>query len=165
MIESVYFRDSQPQDTERLAELFVTAIRGVYPDLADGPWLAGLHDVEGTYVVYGGAFIVGLHRNEIIAMGGIKRLSDTKGEMIRVAVAPEMQERGIGHALLLAIEGRAIEMGITEIILDTTAEQTSALHLYTNNGYEIVDRQMIQHPTGKTFDTIYFRKSLGRSAA
>ncbi|HUD05308.1 MAG TPA: GNAT family N-acetyltransferase [Candidatus Saccharimonadales bacterium] len=160
MIDGVHFRDFKESDTPVLAELFGAAIRTVYPDISDGVWLNGLRNVEDTYLRYGGAFIVGEYQAEVVAMGELKRISDTSGEMVRVAVKPGLHGAGLGHALLVVIEARAIELGMTELILDTTSEQIRAINLYVNNGYTEYDRKNINHPTGNTFETIYYRKSL-----
>jgi GNAT superfamily N-acetyltransferase len=50
-------------------------------------------------------------------------------------VHPEVQRRGFGRAILLALEQRARELGYGRLVLDTTTRQQAAIALYQNNGF------------------------------
>jgi GNAT superfamily N-acetyltransferase len=160
MAEGVHFRNYQESDTEALSGLFIRAIQTVYPDLEDGPWISGLHDIERTYLDTGGVFRVGVEQGVDIAMGGIKRVSSQDGEIVRFAVEPAKHKKGIGQALLEDLESCAVQLGMVGLVLDTTAGQVDAIRLYERNGYNLVDRRMVNHPTGKIFDTLFYAKSL-----
>jgi len=159
MSNHIEFRDFQAEDANELPGLFMSAIRTVYPELTDNGWIDDLHDINGNYLQAGGAVIVGVEDESRVAMGAIKRVNDTTGEMKRVAVDPTHQGEGLGQQLLDAIEDRAKRLGLTKIILDTTSNQIAAQHLYEKNGYQLVDRQKdTPHPSGMVFDTLFYEK-------
>jgi GNAT superfamily N-acetyltransferase len=54
-------------------------------------------------------------------------------------VEPDMQGHGIGSALLDHVEKRALEVGASEIALDTAAPATHLIELYSRRGYRIVE--------------------------
>jgi GNAT superfamily N-acetyltransferase len=164
MSEIVRFRSFQEVDAETLPRLFMQAMQTVYPDLDDGPWLDGLRDVRKNYLDDGGEFIVGEYGSDIVAMGGVKRLSGTLGELVRVAVRPDRHGNGLGQRLLDVLESRAMELGLSELILDTTAGQIAAQKLYEKNGYALTARGRTSHIAGHTFDTLYYAKDLNESS-
>lgn len=61
-------------------------------------------------------------------------------EVARCTVAPDMQGRGIGGALLRALED-AVPAGVRELWLVTGARSTGAVHLYEKVGYRVVGRR------------------------
>src|SRR5438045_1290681 len=111
----IEFRDYQDKDATILPDLFIRAIQTIYSDLEDGEWTRGLHYIEVTYLETGGAFRVAEDQDGIVAMAGLKRVNDNTGEMVRVAVEPDRQDKGIGQSLVEDIEARARELGLTQI--------------------------------------------------
>ena len=61
--------------------------------------------------------VIGEIGHTIVAMGGLKRLDDSTGEMKRVSVDPENHGMGIGQTLLTALENRAKELGMKKSFL------------------------------------------------
>lgn len=155
----VEFRSYEAGDLAVLPELFIEAIRSVYPELKHGEWIDDLHHVEDNYG-NGGDLMVGIVDGEIVAMGGLKRISDDVIEMKRVAVSPRLHDVGVGQALLDALEQRASDLGATKIILDTTHKQEAARHLYDKSGYKLTERKSVAHPSGRSFDTYFYEKQL-----
>lgn len=160
MSQKIVFREFQARDTMVLSDLFIQAIQVVYPELRHGAWVDDLKDVDNSYLQAGGCVIVGEIDDEIVAMGALKPAGEGVCEMKRVAVSPKHQAKGVGQALLTAIEGKARELGFEKLILDTTYKQAAARKLYNRNGYQLVDRKEIAHPSGKTFDTFFYEKIL-----
>ena len=156
---SVEFRSYEEADVPYLPGLFTRAIQTVYPELEEGPWLEDLYHPETAYN-NGGDILVGIHSDVIVAMGGIKRINDETGELKRVATEPQMQGQGLGGRLLTAMEERACALGIRKLVLDTTLGQVGARRLYDKRGYELADRHIVTHPTGKQFDTFFYAKVL-----
>jgi ribosomal protein S18 acetylase RimI-like enzyme len=54
------------------------------------------------------------------------------------AVEPELQGRGIGRALLEAVERRAVEEGVAEVALDTAEGATALIGMYEKLGYRFI---------------------------
>ncbi len=65
------------------------------------------------------------------------RVDGDRMEVVRYAVAPDFQGRGVGRALLAAVEAAA-PPGVGTLWLITGAESHDNLRLYRNAGYEVV---------------------------
>jgi GNAT superfamily N-acetyltransferase len=88
----------------------------------------------------GGRFLVLYEGLEAVACGGVKRLGDGLGEIKRMYVVPHFRSRGVGQALLAALEDAARDLGYTRVRLDTGPRQPHARALYESAGYaEIPD--------------------------
>jgi GNAT superfamily N-acetyltransferase len=88
----------------------------------------------------GGAFVVLYDGGVPVAGGGVKRLDARTGEIKRMYVVPEARGRGLGRALLVALEDAARALGYTKARLDTGPRQPNSRALYVSAGYaEIAD--------------------------
>jgi PPOX class probable F420-dependent enzyme len=66
---------------------------------------------------------------------------------------------------MAALEARAIELGATAIILDTTVEQVPAQRLYEAIGYTETGRTTVTYENmGQTYDIVLYRKQLESDA-
>ena len=120
-----------------------------------GSWDADVRDVAAAYLDSGGEFLVGEVDGTLVAMGGLRRVSDATVRLRRMRVEPAWQRRGVGRSLLAALEARAAELGFWTIRLDTTGVQVAAQAMYRAAGYAEVART-VEH--GHTF--ILLEKSL-----
>ncbi len=115
-----------------------------------------MHHIEAVYTQNGGAFFVGTSDGQLVAMGALKRISDTQAEIKRMRIDPNCQRRGFGQRMLTALETCARELGYRVLQLDTTTIQTAAQRLYEKNSYVEIRRG----PVGP-FECIYYEKTLG----
>ena len=83
----------------------------------------------------GGGFVVLSEDGRALAGGGLKRLDDEACEIKRMYVIPDARGRGIGRALLAALEELAGDMGYAIVRLDTGPRQPRAQRLYERAGY------------------------------
>jgi GNAT superfamily N-acetyltransferase len=83
----------------------------------------------------GGGFLVLLQDGRAVAGGGVKRLDEQACEIKRMYVVPDARGRGLGRALLEALEELARDLGYTVARLDTGAKQPGAQRLYERSGY------------------------------
>ena len=83
---------------------------------------------------------MGIIDGRIVAMGALKRLTDTRGEICRMRVHPNFQRRGLGRRMLSILEERARELGFRTLTLDTTVGQVAAMGMYRKARYEEVAR-------------------------
>jgi GNAT superfamily N-acetyltransferase len=157
-VHDVRFRSYEPRDSLAVKDLNVAALRSIYPNYRNGPWNSDLDEIEDRYL-NGGDFIVGTLDSMIIAMGALRRVSEAVVEIKRVGVDPSYQGRGIGRALLAAMEARAVELGFNTIVLDTTEKQLVAQHLYSNHGYIENDRKPVVYSPEVTLETIFYSKT------
>jgi GNAT superfamily N-acetyltransferase len=84
----------------------------------------------------GGSLLVG-HNGDgtTVCVGGIKRLPDGACEIKRMYVVPEARGRGVGRALLTALEDEARALGYEIARLDTGPRQAGAQRMYEAAGY------------------------------
>ncbi|WP_181871329.1 GNAT family N-acetyltransferase [Sphaerisporangium album] len=101
-------------------------------------------DIERTYSrAAGGALLVGEVAGQVIAMGGIRRVTTEICELLRMRVYPEFQGRGYGKAILLLLEEKAADLSYQRIRLLTGEDQHPAVDLYAKHGYTVTEREII----------------------
>jgi ribosomal protein S18 acetylase RimI-like enzyme len=120
-----------------------------------GPWDRDFQDITGVYLNNRGEFLVGLCTDKIVAMGALRKQSETIAEIKRMRVHPDYWRRGFGQAIYDRLEARAVELGYRRLVLDTTTQQGAARALYKKNGY----RETGTLKAG-TFELILFEKQL-----
>lgn len=86
----------------------------------------------------GGGFVVLSEGGRAVAGGGVKRLDERTCEIKRMFVAPGERGRGVGRALLAALEDLARDLGYAVARLDTGVEQPRARRMYERAGYASV---------------------------
>ena len=136
-------------------DLHNIALNEVGAHAGNGPWDDDLHRIESEYIEAGGEFYVGIINDRIVAMGALKRLTDTCAEICRMRVHPDLQRRGLGTRILSKLEERAGELGFRTLTLDTTVGQIAAIILYTKAGYIEVSRG-----TKLGFEVLSFEKRI-----
>ena len=82
-----------------------------------------------------GAFLIAWRTGKPIGCGAIRRIEERTGELKRMYVTPEERGRGIGRAILQALEGQARALGISRVVLETGIRQREALALYERAGF------------------------------
>jgi GNAT superfamily N-acetyltransferase len=97
-----------------------------------------LSDLQTMYSPpHGGIILV---RDHELAFGcvAIRRINEREGELKRMYVAPEYQNKGVGKALLQRALLLARDCNYEKVKLDTLNYMSSAIHLYHQAGfYEI----------------------------
>jgi GNAT superfamily N-acetyltransferase len=121
------------------AASLVAAMRAEIADLYEGLDLAAKHMPKAGPAELGppgGVFLVGFDQGgRPICAGGVKRLSGQACEIKRMYVVPEGRGRGLGRALLEALENAARELGYSVARLDTGPRQPHAERMYRQAGY------------------------------
>ncbi len=120
-----------------------------------GKWNDDLDDIPNHYLQKSGEFLVGTVDGKIVAMGAFRKKSTTLAEIKRMRVLPEYQRRGFGQAILNQLEVKAIQLGYTELCLDTTTRQIAAQKMYEKNGFTATGRGQLP-----PFEVIYYHKNL-----
>jgi ribosomal protein S18 acetylase RimI-like enzyme len=156
-------RPYQPRDADAVWELHNLALQGTGAHLGNGPWDEDLKRIPEEYEGRGGAFLVGVLDGRIVAMGGVRPVAGAscpRAELRRMRVHPGFQRRGLGAALLGALESEAARLGCRELRLETAAIQTAARGLYERNGYRVTGRGRVGG-----LDTLVYEKALSRPEA
>ncbi|MGH3037563.1 MAG: GNAT family N-acetyltransferase [Gaiellaceae bacterium] len=87
-----------------------------------------------------GAFLVGWEGEEPVACGGVCRYDETTAELRRMYVRPDARGRGLGRALLGALEDEARGLRYDFLRLETGDRQPEAMGLYVSSGYLPIPR-------------------------
>ena len=93
------------------------------------------------------AMVIDDETHEIVGVARMQTNNPTQGQVRCVAVAPQVQGKGVGKLLMKYLEELAQQKGIKEIILDA---RENAVKFYLSMGYEIVEESyllfgVIQH--------------------
>lgn len=83
-----------------------------------------------------GVFLVASVDGSPVGCGGIRMLSPERAEVKHLWVRPAARGTGLGRALMVELERRAVELGATEVVLDTNERLAAAQGLYRSSGYE-----------------------------
>jgi GNAT superfamily N-acetyltransferase len=106
-------------------------------DAAAGRALEGGPSAEPSdFAPPSGAFLLAYEEDRAVACGGLKTVGPEIAEVKRMYVVPEARERGIGRALLAALEDQARAMGFARVRLDCEHHNWP---LYRAAGYVEID--------------------------
>ncbi|MDQ4103519.1 MAG: GNAT family N-acetyltransferase [Actinomycetota bacterium] len=82
-----------------------------------------------------GIFLVGYEDKRPIAIGGLRRLQEGICEIKRMYVVPDARSRGVGRALLTALEQAGRQLGYERARLDAGPKQKHSRALFEKAGY------------------------------
>ena len=116
---------------------------------------ADLDDIENVYLKNNGEFLVGIHEGKLVAIGALRKLSATRGEIKRMRVHPDYQRQSFGQVILQKLLEVAAQLGYTELCLDTLAQNIPAQNLYEKFGFVQVGCKILGH-----LDVILYEKQL-----
>ncbi len=158
MPEPLRLRRYEPADFDQVYALHVLALAQVGAYLGKGPWDDDLRRIDEVYLRDRGEFLVGDDPHDparLVAMGALRRTSETRAEIKRMRVRLDYQGRGYGRQMLSALEARARALGYTTLHLDTSTAQEAAHRLYERAGYQEVRRAEL-----RGLELIYYEKRL-----
>ncbi len=101
--------------------------------------------------------LVALLDGEVIGYGSVY-LSGTPARIVSIAVMAEARGKGVGAALLEAMENEARDLGIQSLCLEVSMSNLVALHLYLSEGYTV--KGTIRDYYGEGKDAFYMVKDL-----
>ena len=82
-----------------------------------------------------GAFLIAYLDDVAVGCGAVRRIDRATAELKRMFVDPNVRGRGVGRALVEALEQEARRLGISKIVLETGTRLTRAIRLYEGMGY------------------------------
>ncbi|HYZ83555.1 MAG TPA: GNAT family N-acetyltransferase [Bryobacteraceae bacterium] len=86
-----------------------------------------------------GAFLVAYVDSGPAGCGALRTIDAGVGEIKRMYVRPAERGRGVGRALLTAIEMEARSLGLRRLVLETGIRQPEAIALYRRAGFAPID--------------------------
>ena len=154
-------RRYKPSDNAAVKELNLMGINqmmemDLVKDRPDIPNLdSDFDDIENVYIKNRGDFLVGLRGNEIVAIGAIKKYSETCGEIKRIRIRRDCQRKGYGETMILKLIELAKKLKYRELVLDTMTSNLPAQRLFEKTGFHVITRG-----TRGPFNLIYYGKKL-----
>ncbi len=125
-----------PPQSPDARRLLADYLDGLQRRMGDGWARAGYVDAAPDELLPpAGALLLGYENDGPVACGAVHVISPGIAEIKRMFVVPRAQGRGLGRALLAALEGTAIELGCDVARLDSTESLVEAMALYTSAGY------------------------------
>ncbi len=128
-------------------------------NLLEEPDEVHLRDPEGAILARGGAIRVAELDGVVVGTCGLEPVGKDVYELVKVAVDPSAQRRGIGYRLIESCLEEARRLGATKVVLLSNSQLTAALRLYHALGF--VDQPV---PPGAHYVTadVYMELELGR---
>jgi putative acetyltransferase len=145
----VEVRDARPEDIVALRALLLDYERSLGIDLCFQSFDEELASLPGDYAdERGGALLVAAGVTGCVAL---RRLDPETCEVKRLYVDPSARGSGLGRALVVAILGRARQLGYQRARLDTLESMQSAQRLYREAGFGQIPPYRPNPVPGATF--------------
>ena len=122
-------------DAQRLIAALDAGLAELYtPEQRFGPNFKATQIADGR-----GVFLVARLAGRAVGCGAIRVLDTSTAEVKRMYVEPELRGRRVGRAVLDALEGRARELRVRRLVLETGIHQQAAIALYVHAGFAQCD--------------------------
>ena len=125
----------------------------VVPPDADHP-----AEVLDELVASGGRLYVAEVEGAVVGVGGLKRLSDTAGEVKRMFVRPSARGLGVGRTIVERLVADARELGFETVYLESASFMHSAHALYRSVGFVPSDSYAGREFEGVAHDVSIFMR-------
>lgn len=86
-----------------------------------------------------GAFLIAYVDGVHVGCGAMRKLDEATAELKRMYVRPSHRGRGVGGAILAALEAEARKLGVKRVVLETGVRQHEALAMYRGAGYVTIE--------------------------
>ncbi len=118
-------------DAARLIAALNVELKAIFPEAGATHFsLSGKQVGDGN-----GAFLVAYFDNVAVGCGAVRRLDAATAELKRMYVDPTVRGRGIGRALVEALEREARLLGVAKVVLETGTRLARATKMYESMGY------------------------------
>ncbi len=160
-MSDLMIRRYKSTDKEKVKELY--KLSSIHSEIGyrSGPWEADFDDMEGHYF-NGGEFLVGLIGDEIVAIGGYRKMPNNIAQIRRMRVHPDHRRKGYAQQIIHRLEDAAKQNKMSEIQLKTSTQQKMAQSFYEKNGYAKMkkEKEYYIEGGGNSFEVIWYRKAL-----
>jgi ribosomal protein S18 acetylase RimI-like enzyme len=82
--------------------------------------------------------LVGRIDSEVVCTGGLVKETDDSARIVRMSVSKKYRNLGIASIFLKALEKEARSRNYRNILIETTADWESPIHLYKKFNYKVV---------------------------
>lgn len=119
-------------DAIRLITALNTELKAVFPEPG-----ATHFSLDAAQVSIGdGAFVIAYLDGAAVGCGAVRKIDPATAELKRMYVDPKARGRGVGKALVAALESEARTLGVTTVVLETGTRLRAAIGLYEAMGYK-----------------------------
>jgi GNAT superfamily N-acetyltransferase len=140
-------------DGARLTGEYHAELRRRFP--SDYDPARGLPATARDLMAPSGLFLIAWDEVDAVGCGGLKTIDSMTGEIKSMFVMPTHRGRGIGAAILEALERAGRDMGFERVVLDTSEYLHEAIALYRRSGFVDIDAYNANH-----YATHWFEKHL-----
>ncbi len=123
------------REARRLVEEYASSLN---LDLSFQNFAQELEHFENQYSAPSGAFLLAREKGSFVGCVGLRKLSDTAGEIKRLYVVPTARGLGLGEALVRGIVDEGRQLNYTRLVLDTLPSMLAARSLYQALGFKPV---------------------------
>ena len=104
-------------------------------------------------------FVVAEINSEIVGCGAIRPIDQNIGEVKRMYA--KYPGKKIGQTILVFLENEAVNLGYTNLVLETRVKNANAVHFYQKQGYKVIPNygKYIDRP-----EAICLEKSLNQNS-
>ena len=90
---------------------------------------------RGMVIDRGGYIYLALHGEEIVGSAALMKEQEGEYELVKMAVAPQHQGKGISKLLIEKCLNKAKEIGAKKLMLYSNSQLQTAIKLYRNYGF------------------------------
>lgn len=130
----VLIRPFNPGDQEAARALILNGLSDHF-ELLDPTLNPDLEDIWAGYVAQGNCFLAALVGDKLIGTGALIKESAATGRIVRMSVASDQRQRGIGRLLVQELVAAAQRSGYTKIVIETNDDWYGAIQLYRSCGF------------------------------
>lgn len=158
-MSDLMIRRYKSSDNEKVKNLY--KLGSIHSEIGyrSGSWEADFDDIEGHFF-NGGEFLVGLIDDEVVAIGGYRKIPKNIGQVRRMRVHPNHRRKGYAQQIIQKLEEEAKRNKISELQLKTSTQQKMAQSFYEKNGYMKMkkEKEYYTEGGGNSFEVIWYRK-------
>lgn len=114
-----------------MAELAANLSPQVMSDQLHEYWLQHLQGIRSMFIAELNNKVIGT-----VSTTNFLHQQPNSLRALALGVSPEFRRRGIGNALMEAIEQKAVQDGLGYVNLEVNINNTHAIHLYEQRGYK-----------------------------
>jgi len=146
----------EPIHTSEVRELAWRIARDDYGTADEDPGSdEDLQDIAGAYAPPHGRFLVALDNGVVVGTGGIRRISDTDCELMRLYVQSEHRRRGVASSLMGDLVNFVRERGYRRLLLEIRPEMEPEAPIYRRYGFRDLEPEQAPKRPGRRFMAIH----------
>lgn len=92
-------------------------------------------NLPGVYGPPRGEILLWYRGDAVVACGALRELGPNLGEIKRISIRPDFRGPAFGHPFVLALMGRARELGYGRLRVDTLPSMQAAIEFYQELGF------------------------------